>query len=667
MKTKTILGFVLAVILFAACSEKSTQTEISSPENKNTIRFELVDGVPYYSVKNGDTDVISPSKMGFVFKDNDALTSGFKVVDTQISSFDETWEQVWGEKRFIRNNYNQLAVTLQETAGKKRLLEIQFRAFDDGIAFRYLFPEQGITDSLFIMDEVTEFNLAHGGDAWWIPAYHEQRYENLFTKSPVSELDVVHTPLTIESESGLFLSFHEANLVDFASMVLEQTSGNSLKCDLVPWSDGTKVKTKAPFKTPWRTLQIGETPGDLITSYLILNLNEPNKLEDTSWIQPHKYLGIWWGMHIGKYTFWESPTHGATTENSKMYIDYCAELGVSHLLIEGWNKGWTPAWYENAMHMFSFTESTPDFDLEEVARYADSKGVKIIGYHETGSNLINYMEQIDDGFALYREMGINDIKIGQVGSMLNMKEWHHGQFGVNYYRFVVEKAAQYNLAINFHEPIKDTGERRTYPHMLSREGARGMEYDAWSDGNPPNHSVILPFTRMLAGPFDFTPGIFDVQVTQGYEGRRTHTTLAKQLAYYVTIFSPIQMLADLPEYYVGNPAFQFLQDVPVDWEDTKVLNGEIGEYITTARKDRHSDDWYLGSTTNEKAREFEVELNFLEEGATYEAQIYADVPGISYLENPEKVEISTMEVNRNTVLPVKLAEGGGMAVRFKKL
>lgn len=667
MKTKTILGFVLAVILFAACSEKSTQTEISSPENKNTIRFELVDGVPYYSVKNGDTDVISPSKMGFVFKDNDALTSGFKVVDTQISSFDETWEQVWGEKRFIRNNYNQLAVTLQETAGKKRLLEIQFRAFDDGIAFRYLFPEQGITDSLFIMDEVTEFNLAHGGDAWWIPAYHEQRYENLFTKSPVSELDVVHTPLTIESESGLFLSFHEANLVDFASMVLEQTSGNSLKCDLVPWSDGTKVKTTAPFKTPWRTLQIGETPGDLITSYLILNLNEPNKLEDTSWIQPHKYLGIWWGMHIGKYTFWESPTHGASTENSKMYIDYCAELGVSHLLIEGWNKGWTPAWYENAMHMFSFTESTPDFDLEEVARYADSKGVKIIGYHETGSNLINYMEQIDDGFALYREMGINDIKIGQVGSMLNMKEWHHGQFGVNYYRFVVEKAAQYNLAINFHEPIKDTGERRTYPHMLSREGARGMEYDAWSDGNPPNHSVILPFTRMLAGPFDFTPGIFDVQVTQGYEGRRTHTTLAKQLAYYVTIFSPIQMLADLPEYYVGNPAFQFLQDVPVDWEDTKVLNGEIGEYITTARKDRHSDDWYLGSTTNEKAREFEVELNFLEEGATYEAQIYADVPGISYLENPEKVEISTMEVNRNTVLPVKLAEGGGMAVRFKKL
>lgn len=666
MKVKIIPLIVVALAILSACNKKNTNSEITSPENKNTIRFELIDGVPYYSVKHGETEVISPSKLGFVFKNQDELTSGFEMIEAETSSFDETWEQVWGEKQFIRNNYNQLAVTLQETAGNKRKLEIQFRAFDDGVAFRYLFPEQGISDSLFIMDEVTEFNLAHGGDAWWIPAYHEQRYENLFTKSPVSELDVVHTPLTIESESGLYLSVHEANLVDFASMVLEQSEGNSLQCDLVPWSDGTKVKTRAPFNTPWRTIQIGETPGDLITSYLILNLNEPNKLEDTSWIQPHKYLGIWWGMHIGKYTFWESPTHGATTENSKMYIDYCEELDVSHLLIEGWNKGWTPNWYENAMHMFSFTESTPDFDLEEVVSYADSKGVSIIGYHETGSNIINYRKQINEGFALYQQMGINDIKIGQVGSKLNMKEWHHGQFGVNYYHFVMEKAAQYKLAVNFHEPIKDTGERRTYPHMLSREGARGMEYDAWSEGNPPSHSVILPFTRMLAGPFDFTPGIFDIDIEQGY-GRKVHTTLAKQLAFYVTIYSPIQMLADLPEYYVENPAFKFLQDVPVDWEDTKVLNGEIGEYITTVRKDRHSDDWYLGSTTNEKAREFEVELSFLEEGATYEAQIYADEPGISYKNNPEKVDISTMEVARNTVLPVKLAEGGGLAVRFKKL
>jgi len=657
---------LLSLFLFSGCAEINTQIKISSPEKVNIIQFELVEGVPYYSVKHGEKAVVNQSKLGFIFKDNDTMDSGFKMVGSNTSSFDETWEQVWGEKQFIRDNYNQLSVILQESAGKKRKLEIQFRAFDDGIAFRYIFPEQGITDSLFIMDEVTEFNLADAGNAWWIPAYHEQRYENLFRKSPVSDLKVVHTPLTIESESGIYLSIHEASLIDFASMTLEHTSGNSLKCDLVPWSDGIKVKTTAPFKTPWRTIQIGETPGDLITSYIILDLNKPNKMEDTSWIKPHKYLGIWWGMHIGKYTFWQSPKHGASTENAKMYIDYCDDLGIDHLLIEGWNTGWTPNWYMNAMHMFNFTECTPDFDLKEVDRYADAKGVKLIGYHETGSNLINYLKQVDDGMRLYQKLGIHDIKIGQVGSKLNMKEWHHGQFGVNYYRHVLETAAKYQLAVNFHEPIKDTGERRTYPNMLSREGGRGMEYDAWSAGNPPNHYVILPFTRMLAGPMDFTPGIFDIDIEQGY-GRVVHTTVAKQLACYVTIYSPIQMLADLPEYYVGNPAFKFLQDVPVDWEDTKVLNGEIGEYITTVRKDRNSDDWYLGSMTNENAREFEIELSFLEKGATYEAQIYADAEGITYEKNPEQVAISEMKVMNNTVLPVHLAEGGGMAVRFKKI
>ncbi|NQU88696.1 MAG: glycoside hydrolase family 97 N-terminal domain-containing protein, partial [Mariniphaga sp.] len=451
MKT-FILGLI--ILFFIGCSEKSSETTISSPEDSNTIHFELIDGIPFYSIIHGDKTIINQSKLGFIFKDDDTMNSNFKLIDSETSEFNETWEQVWGEKQFIQNHYNQLVVQLQEKEGKKRKLEIQFRAFDDGVAFCYIFPEQGITDSIFIMDEVTEFNLADSGDAWWIPAYHEQRYENLYTKSPVSELEIVHTPLTIESQNGLYISIHEANLVDFASMTLEQTEGNSLKCDLVPWSDGTKVKTMAPFKTPWRTIQIGETPSDLITSYLILNLNEPNKMEDTSWIKPHKYLGIWWGMHIGKYSFWESKIHGASTKNSKMYIDYCADLGIDRLLIEGWNKGWTPNWYQNAMHMFSFTKSTDDFDLEEVVKYGDSKGVKLIGYHETGSNLINYLSQIDDGMALYQKMGIHDIKIGQVGSMLNMKEWHHGQFGVNYYRHVLETAAKYQLAVNFHEPIK---------------------------------------------------------------------------------------------------------------------------------------------------------------------------------------------------------------------
>jgi alpha-glucosidase len=449
-------------------------------------------------------------------------------------------------------------------------------------------------------------------------------------------------------------------------MTVEQTAGNNLKCNLVPWSDGVKVKTKAPFKSPWRTVQIGEKAGDLITSYLILNLNEPNAMGDVSWVQPRKYLGIWWGMHISKYTFWESEKHGASTKNAKWYIDYCQKLGIDRLLIEGWNKGWTPAWYENAMHMFSFTKSTDDFNLEEVVKYGDSKGVKLIGYHETGSNQINYMTQIDSGMALYQKMGIHDIKIGQVGSRLNMKEWHHGQFGVNYYRYVLKKAAEYQLAVNFHEPIKDTGERRTYPNMMSREGARGMEYDAWSDGNPPNHTLNLVFTRMLAGPMDFTPGIFDLNEEQGFNNRSVHTTLAKQLAIYVALYSPIQMLADLPDNYDGHPAFQFLKDVPVDWDDTKVLNGEIGEYVTTVRKDRKSDDWYMGSMTNEEGREFTVSLDFLGEG-NYEAQIYADAPGTTWQNEPEKVVVSTVAVDKTSMLPITLGAGGGMAVRFKKM
>ena len=666
---KKLLFFFLAAlaVLFVSCAvESNEKLSVSSPDGVNKIDFVLEKGVPKYTVNHGEKAVINPSKLGFVFKDGDNFDAGFKVLESKTTTIDEAWEQVWGEKRMIQNNCNELSVTLQEKKGAQRKLEIQLRAYNDGIAFRYIYPEQGSGDSIFIMDEVSEFNLASGGNAWWIPAYRDNRYEYLYTKTQISEMDTVHTPVTFKSDNGLYLSIHEANLVDFASMTVEQTAGNNLKCNLVPWSDGVKVKTKAPFKSPWRTVQIGEKAGDLITSYLILNLNEPNAMGDISWVQPRKYLGIWWGMHIGKYTFWESEKHGASTKNSKWYIDYCQKLGIDRLLIEGWNKGWTPAWYDNAMHMFSFTKSTDDFNLEEVVKYGDSKGVKLIGYHETGSNLINYLAQIDSGMALYQKMGIHDIKIGQVGSRLNMKEWHHGQFGVNYYRYVLKKAAEYQLAVNFHEPIKDTGERRTYPNMMSREGARGMEYDAWSDGNPPNHTLNLVFTRMLSGPMDFTPGIFDLDQEQGFNGRKVHTTLAKQLACYVTLYSPIQMLADLPDNYDGHPAFQFLKDVPVDWDDTKVLNGEIGEYVTTVRKDRKSDDWYLGSMTNEEGREFTVSLDFLGDGS-YEAQIYADAPGTTWQNEPEKVVVSIIPVDKTSTLPITLGAGGGMAVRFKKL
>ena len=656
--------------LFTLCiscisREKKSSFQVVSPNGKNRITFELHNGVPRYRIAHGEKGVLDASNLGFLFKNNDSLSGNFEVLDSRETAFDETWEQVWGEKRVIRNWYNQLSLTLQEKSEARRKLEIQFRAFNDGIAFRYVYPQQG-EDSLIIIDELTSFNLKEDGEAWWIPAYRDNRYEYLTTKSPVSTLDTVHTPLTIKSKNGLYLSFHEANLKDFASMTLARSEGTKLKADLVPWADGDRVKTNGSFTTPWRTLQIAETPADLITSYLILNLNDPNTIEDTSWIKPSKYLGIWWGMHIGKYTFWESPIQGATTKNAFEYIDYCKKLGIDHLLIEGWNKGWTPAWYENRMHEFSFTEEADGFDLKKVTDYARENGVHIIGYHETGSNIINYLKQIDAGMGLYKVVGIHDVKIGQVGSRLNMKEWHHGQFGVNYYRHVLEKAAEYQLTVNFHEPIKDTGERRTFPHMMAREGARGQEYNAWSDGNPPSHTAILPFTRLLAGPMDFTPGVLDVEIKQGYEGRDVHTTAAKQLALYVVLYSPVQMLADLPENYDGHPAFKFLKDVPVDWEDTKVLNAGVGEFVTTVRKDKYSDDWYLGSLTNEESRTFEIPLAFLEANTTYEAQIYADAEGISWDKNPAQVAISAKEVESTDILELQLAAGGGTAIRFVK-
>ncbi|MFB3388656.1 glycoside hydrolase family 97 protein [Flavobacterium sp. LAR06] len=666
MIQKTIIT-ILAFSAISAYSQNKNTYELASPNGQNKIKFELVKNAPKYAVSHGKTEVITPSDMGFLLKGNENLSSDFEIKNVKNTSFDETWEQVWGEKKNIRNHYNQLSVELQQKSGNKRKLEIQFRAFDDGIAFRYVYPKQNVKDSIFIMDEKTTFNLKEDGKAWWIPANRENRDEYLFKDAPVSTLDTVLTPLTIESKSGLALSFHEANLTDFASMTLVNTTGTQLKSDLVPWADGVKVRVKDTFTSSWRTLQIGENPGDLITSYLILNLNDPNKLKNTSYFKPYKYFGIWWGMHIGKYTFWESDKQGATTKHAEEYIDFTAKEGFHHLLIEGWNKGWTPAWYENHMHMFSFTKSADNFDIEKVVEYGKKKDVALIGYHETGSNLINYLKQVDEGFALYKKLGMHSVKIGHVGSKLNMKENHFGQFGVNYFRYILEKAAQYDLAVLYHESIKDTGERRTFPNMVSREAARGQEYNAWSEGNPPNHLTIIPFTRLLSGPMDFTPGIFDVEVKQGFPGKRVHGTAAQQLALYVTIYAPIQMMADLPENYEGKPALQFLKDVPTDWEDTKVLEGKIGEYITTARKDRNSADWYLGTITNEKARDVNVALSFLDATATYEAQIYADAEGTDETHNPAAITISKKTVKASDVLKLHLGGAGGTAIRFKKL
>ncbi|MEJ2537117.1 MAG: glycoside hydrolase family 97 N-terminal domain-containing protein [Calditrichia bacterium] len=465
-------------ILFIAHSgfaqKEMTRNRVSSPDGRIEIFFQLKDGAPYYSVDRDGEPLILASKMGFVLKDAPALDRNFSIEKTEQNSFNENWEQPWGEVRFINNHYNELRVQLKEESKAPRYLTIIFRAYNDGIGFRYEFPPQKNLADFNIMDELTEFAMPADENVWWIPAFRGNRYEYLFTKSPISEIDTVHTPLTMETKNGLYLSFHEANLTDYASMTLSGSADYKLRCVLIPWSDGIKVKAETPFKTPWRTVQIAEKPGDLITSYLILNLNDPNKLGEVSWITPGKYVGIWWGMHIDKYTWGSGEKHGATTENAKRYIDFAAKYGFIGVLIEGWNIGWDGNWIQNGS-LFNFTTPYPDFDIKEVTSYAASKGVKIIGHHETGADIANYERQMEDAFKYYKGLGIDMIKTGYVGtrvhSTMGTTEWHHGQYMVEHYRKVVELAAKYKIMLDVHEPIKDTGIRRTYPNMMTREAS----------------------------------------------------------------------------------------------------------------------------------------------------------------------------------------------------
>jgi len=620
-----------------------------------------------------------PSKLGFTFLTDTPLNAGFEIVDWERNTHDEVWTQPWGEVKEIRDHHNELRIRLQQGAVEPREMIIVFRVFDDGLGFRYELPEQPNLGEFKIMDEQTEFALSDNHTAWWIPAYQDNRYEYLYHANPISFLSheaipAVHTPLTIETTEGLYLSIHEAALTDYASMALKADMNLVLHADLVPWSDGVKVIGSTPLKTPWRTIQIAETPGDLITSYLVLNLNEPNALGDVSWIRPGKYVGIWWGMHIREWTFSQGPNHGATTENVKSYIDFAADHGLDAVLVEGWNLGWDGNWIQNGA-IFDFTTPYPDYDLEGLAAYAAEKGVKIIAHNETGAGIYNYETQMEDAFALYQSLGMDMIKSGYVGTRAQRhdengkymgREWHHGQFMVEHYRKVVETAARYGIMIDAHEPIKDTGIRRTYPNMMTREGARGQEYNAWGNnqGNPPNHVVILPFTRGLSGPFDYTPGIFDLLFPEAMPDNRVNHTLAKELALYVVIYSPWQMVADLIENYEDQPAFKFIEDVPTDWHDTKVLHAKIGEYITTVRKERDGDEWFLGSITNEEPRNLEARLDFLDPGISYVAEIYADGEDADWDENPYAMEISRVLVDANTLLKLQLAPGGGAAIRF---
>lgn len=653
---------------------------VYSPDSRLQAEFLIKNGVPYYSLKYRQKTIVKPSKLGFIFRGAEPLNRNFKVVSSKYDRFDETWTQPWGEVKEIRNHYNELRVDLEEMTEARRRMTVVFRVFNDGLGFRYELPKQANLSYFEILNEETEFALTEVDEVWWIPAYQKLYTECLYSKTPIRSIPyrAVHTPLTMKTADGLYLSIHEADLTDYSSMTLMPVGNNTLAADLIPWSDGVKVKGFTPLKTPWRTIQIAEKPGGLITSYLILNLNESNRLGDVSWVKPGKYIGIWWGMHLGKYTWGSGPKHGATTENAKRYIDFAVKYGIPRVLIEGWNIGWDNDWREHGED-FDFTTPYPDYDIVEVTSYAAKKGVKIIGHMETAGAIQNLERQMEEAFAMYQKLGIDAVKTGYVaydpglkrfdeqGNLVSL-EWLGGQYMVNHHRRVIKTAARYKISLIAHEPVKDTGERRTYPNMMSREGARGQEFDASGEyiGNPPDHITIIPFTRMLSGPFDYTPGIVRLIYKEYRPNNRVRGTLAKQLALYIIIYSPLQMAADLPEHYEKRlDAFQFIIDVPADWQDTKVLNGEIGNYVTIVRKDRNSEDWYLGSITNENGRVLEAPLTFLEPNVNYIAEIYADGSYADWKTNPYPMTIHQERVNRNTILKLRLAPGGGQAIRIR--
>lgn len=660
-------GFILcSCAIIVSCAKEQPTYKLSSPDQATILEFSLTEsGAPQYKVSHNGASVLEPSLLGFEFEDLKGMTDGFEVIGSEEHSTDTSWEQPWGEFKTIRDHHNELVVHLKETEGEQRLMDLKFRLFDDGLGFRYAFPKQKHMDSVKISNELTQFTFPQNHDVWWIPVHAENSYyESLYKKSPMNTTDIINTPATFETKDGLYLALHEANLTDFASMTLLKSKDNQYESDLVPWANGVKVYAQTPFETPWRTLIIGEQPGDLVRSTLMLNLNEPSKIEDLSWIKPSKYIGIWWGMHLEKYSWGQGDKHGATTENTKRYIDFAAKHGLDGVLVEGWNVGWDGDWTADG-RAFSFTQPYPDFDIEAISEYAAMNNVRLIGHHETAGASKHYEDQLEDAFKLYNRIGVNAVKTGYVNKYLDKKEWHDGQYGVRHYRKVIETAAKYHIMIDNHEPVKGTGLQRTYPNLMTQEGGRGQEYNAWSadGGNPPEHTTILPFTRMLSGPMDFTPGNFDFSYETPNKAM-VPTTLAKQLALYVTMFSPLQMASDLPENYEGKPAFQFIKDVPEIWSETVVPNAEIGKYVTMARKDWDGPDWYLGAITNADARQLQVPLTFLDENTSYTAQIYEDGEGANYKSNPYPINITTKTVDRNTTLELHLAAGGGTAIRF---
>lgn len=680
---------------------------LTSPDGNLVMDFHLsADKTPVYSLKYKGKDVIKESKMGFQIRPSFDFSKNFRIVETKEDASDTTWNPVWGQNSVIRDNHKELFVALEQE-GTGWLLNIRFRLFDDGLGFRYEFPVQKELRHFTINEEVTEFQLAGDHKAFWIPADYDTnefqittsklsevpqlidkaRDEALACKSPSPNL-AVQTPLMLKSDDGLYINIHEAALVNYPAMHLNLDAQTFLMSShLTPDKNGTKGYIQTGSTSPWRTIIVSDDARNILASNLIVNLNEPCKLEDTSWIKPTKYVGVWWEYFTGGGSTWAytdtqdivigktdytklkpNGHHGANTAHVKEYIDFAAKNGFDAVLVEGWNEGWEDNYAYAKEFIYSFTKAYPDFDVKELQRYAASKGVKIIMHHETTSSVADYERQMHDAFRFMKENGYDAVKTGCVGPIIPRSEHHDGQWMVNHYNRVAETAAQYHIMVNSHEAVRPTGMYRTYPNWIAQESARGTEFESFN-GIRPDHQTILPFTRLMGGPMDYTPGIFEGDLSvYGSNKAKLGTTLVKQLALYVTMYSPLQMAADLYQNYEKYPdAFQFIKDVAVDWDNTYILEAEPGDYITIARKAKGKNEWYIGGITDENSREAVIDLSFLPAGKKYQATIYADGKTADWRTNPKEYVISTKKVTNKTKLKQRLAPSGGVAVSIKEL
>ena len=634
---------------------KWANTKISSPNHRITCHFKLQNGIPFYSVTKGGEVIIKDSRLGFDICGVKHFSRHQAVKRFSTSSHDETIELPWGEERFIPNHYRELKVILSQFI-------LTFRVFDDAVAFRYELLGLSDKSRVSISDELTEFNLDQNSLTWSIPAFKSDRYEYNYEKSYAYAIDhPVHTPFTVKTPSNTYLSIHEAALYDYGSMTLSPSPRGILKAHITPLSDHTKAHVNLPFKTPWRLIMIADSATNLTKNRTMYALNDPPQ-QDFSWVKTLKFLGIWWAMYVGEYTWAPGENHGATTAHAKEYIDAAANLGIKGLLIEGWNNGWEGDWLQNGSNS-NFTTPMPDFDLDFIARYASSKGIELVGHHETVGFIDNYESQLEAAYNYYAARGIHYLKTGYAGPEMlihGRKEYHHSQLGVNHYQKAVALAAKKQLMLDVHEPIKGTGIERTFPNLLTREGARGQEYEGGA--LRPSHACILPYTRLLAGGMDYTPGIFDLKNPK----RPIHTTIARQLAYFITIYSGMTMAADRPFIYKNHyqDLFAFVKLTPTNFETTLPLSGEIGEFYAVARKSRENQDWFVAGVTNEASRNLMLDFDFLDDGVTYNATIYQDAADAHYLNNPLHYAITHQKLQKDDQLQIYMAPGGGFAIHL---